>query len=175
MRYQYKREPLTQDEANRLANACQSHEEKLVVWSLLDTGLRVAELANLNKDNVDWQNHRLMIYGKGGPYGKLSKRRVIPLSSRLQPVLEGHLGLHDNMNIGIRTIQRLVKQVANRAQIRRKVSPHVLRHTFAVTCIQKGISTRALQEILGHDRLTTTEIYLNLSPEDVIREFQNKW
>jgi integrase/recombinase XerD len=175
MRYQYKREPLTQDEANRLANACQTHEEKLVVWSLLDTGLRVAELANLNRDNVDWQNHRLMIYGKGGPYGKLSKRRIIPLSSRLQPVLEGHLGLHDNMNIGVRTIQRMVKQVANRAQIRRTVSPHVLRHTFAVTCIQKGISTRALQEILGHDRLTTTEIYLNLSPEDVIREFQNKW
>jgi hypothetical protein len=49
-RYQYKREPLTQDEANRLANACQTHEEKLVVWTLLDTGLRVAELANLTKD-----------------------------------------------------------------------------------------------------------------------------
>jgi integrase/recombinase XerD len=53
MRYQYKREPLTPDEANRLANACQSHEEKLVVWTLLDTGLRVAELANLTKDNLD--------------------------------------------------------------------------------------------------------------------------
>jgi integrase/recombinase XerD len=47
MRYQYKREPLTSDEANRLANACQTHEEKLIVWTLLDTGLRVAELANL--------------------------------------------------------------------------------------------------------------------------------
>jgi len=93
MRYQYKREPLTQDEANRLANACQTHEEKLVVWTLLDTGLRVAELAKLNKDNLDWQNHRLMIYGKGGPYGKLSKRRIIPLSSRVQPIIEGHLGL----------------------------------------------------------------------------------
>ena len=55
-----------------LANACETHEEKLVVWTLLDTGLRVAELANLTKDNLDWQNHRLMIYGKGGPYGKLS-------------------------------------------------------------------------------------------------------
>jgi integrase len=66
MRYQYKREPLTQDEANRLANACQTHEEKLVIWTLLDTGLRVAELANLTKDNLDWQNHRLMIYG-GSP------------------------------------------------------------------------------------------------------------
>jgi integrase/recombinase XerD len=54
MRYQYKREPLTQDEANRLANACQTHAEKLVVWTLLDTGLRVAELATLTKDNLDW-------------------------------------------------------------------------------------------------------------------------
>ncbi len=75
MPYQYKREPLTPDEANRLANACQTHEEKLIVWTLLDTGLRVAELANLTRDNLDWQNHRLMIYGKGGPYGKQSKRR----------------------------------------------------------------------------------------------------
>jgi integrase/recombinase XerD len=175
MRYQYKREPLTQDEANRLANACQTHEEKLVVWTLLDTGLRVAELANLTKDNLDWQNHRLMIYGKGGPYGKLSKRRVIPLSPRVQATLEGHLGMYDSMKTGVRTIQRMVKQVANRAHIRRPVTPHVLRHTFSVTCIQKGISTRALQDILGHDRLATTEIYLNLSPEDVIREFRSKW
>jgi integrase/recombinase XerD len=116
-----------------------------------------------------------MIYGKGGPYGKLSKRRVIPLSARVQPILEGHLALHDRLNVGVRTIQRLVKQMANRAHIRRPVTPHVLRHTFSVTCIQKGISTRALQEILGHDRLATTEIYLNLSPEDVIREFHRKW
>jgi integrase len=49
MRYQYKREPLTQDEANRLANACQTHEEKLVVWTLLDTGLRVAELSTFHR------------------------------------------------------------------------------------------------------------------------------
>ena len=57
-----------------------------------------------------------------------------------------------------RTIQRLVKGVANRAYIRRPVTPHVLRHTFSVTAIQKGISLPALQRLLGHDRLTTTEI-----------------
>ena len=51
----------------------------------------------------------------------------------------------------------------------------MLRHTFSVTAIQKGISLPALQRLLGRDRLTTTEIYLNLSPEDVIREFQQKW
>lgn len=175
MKYQYKREPLTQEEANNLANACQTHKEKLIIWTMLDTGLRVSELANLTKNNIDWQNHRLTIYGKGGPYGKLSRRRVIPLTIRLQKIIEGHFSLNNNLDMSVRTIQRIVKRVANKACISRPVSPHVLRHTFAITVIQKGISTRALQELLGHDRLSTTEIYLNMSPEDVIREFNKKW
>lgn len=175
MPYQFKREPLTQDEATRIANACETHTERLIVWTLLDTGLRVSELASLRKDNLDWQLHRLMIYGKGGPYGTKSKRRIIPLSARIRPLLEGHLGLHERFGKTPRTIQRLIKHVANRASISRPVTPHVLRHTFAVTAVQKGLSLPALQRLLGHDRLTTTEIYLNLSPEEAIREFQQKW
>jgi integrase/recombinase XerD len=175
MPYQYKREPLTQDEATRLANACDGHEERLVVWTLLDTGLRVAELAGLTGEHIDWQQHRLMIYGKGGPYGTKSKRRIVPLTPRLQPLVEGHFAIHETFGMTSRTIQRVVKRVANRARISRPVSPHVLRHTFSVTAIQKGLSLPALQRLLGHDRLTTTEIYLNLSPEEVIREFQAKW
>jgi site-specific recombinase XerD len=54
-------------------------------------------------------------------------------------------------------------------------SPHVLRHTFSVTAVLKGISLPSLQRLLGHDRLTTTEIYLNLSPEEAIKGFQSKW
>jgi len=175
MPYQYKREPLTQDEANKLANACQSHQERLVVWTLLDTSLRVSELANLKKENIDWQAHRLTIYGKGGTYGSKTKRRIIPLSPRVLPLIEQHFALHDILGIQTRAIQRLVKRVANKAQIRREVTPHVLRHTFSVSAIQKGISLPALPRLLGHDRLVTTEIYLNLSPEDVIREFKEKW
>jgi len=175
MSYQFKREPLPAEEANRLANACNTHEEKLIVWTLLDTGLRVAELANLKKDNLDWQGHRIMVYGKGGPYGTKSKRRVIPLSPRVQPLLEGHFAIHDEFGIGVRTIQRTVRAIANRASISRKVSPHVLRHTFSVTAVQKGISLPALQRLLGHDHPATTEIYLNLSPEHVIKEFMEKW
>lgn len=175
MPYQYKREPLTPDEANRLASACGTHEERLTIWTLLDTGLRVNELAKLSRNNFDWQGHRLMVYGKGGPYGTASKRRVIPLTSRIRPILEGHFAIKDSIGMTPRTIQRVLKRVANRAQITRPVMPHVLRHTFSVTCIQKGISLPALQRLLGHDRLTTTEIYLNLAPEDVVREFNNKW
>jgi integrase/recombinase XerD len=175
MAYQFKREPLTADEANRLASVCNAYEDKLIVWTLLDTGMRVAELAHLTKDNLDWQSHRIMIYGKGGPFGTKSKRRVIPLTARVQPLLEGHFALHDDLGMSVRTIQRIVRMIANRAKISRKVSPHVLRHTFSVTAVQKGISLPALQRLLGHDHLATTEIYLNLSPEHVIKEFIDKW
>src|SRR6266850_780329 len=175
MPYQFKREPLMPEEANRLASTYQDAQEKLVIWPLLDTGLRVSELATLTKDNLDWQMHRLMVYGKGGPYGSKSKRRIIPLSPRVQPLIEGHFAPHHSLGITPRTIQLLVKRVANRARISRTVSPHILRHTFAVAAVQKGISFPALQRLLGHDRLTTTEIYLNLSPEDVVREYREKW
>lgn len=175
MTYQYKREPLHQDEATRLANACETAAERLVVWTLLDTGLRVGELASLKRDQIDWQGHRLTIYGKGGPYGKKTKRRVVPLSTRIRPLIEHHFALHETLGKSVRTIQRMVKRLANRAGISRPTSAHVLRHTFAVTALRKGINIRVLQMLLGHDHIETTTIYLNLSPEDVIEEYEKKW
>ncbi|RLE08532.1 phage integrase family protein [Candidatus Aerophobetes bacterium] len=175
MPYQYKREPLSDDEVNRLTNACDTFREKFVVWTLLDTGLRLSEFANLKKENIQWQERRLVIYGKGGPYGKKTKRRIIPMTERVRRLFEYHFAENNEIGMSKRTIERIVKKVANKAGISKPVSPHVLRHTFSVNCIKKGISTRALQYFLGHDRLTTTEIYLNLSPEDAIREFLNKW
>src|SRR5574341_635990 len=175
MPYQYKREPLNPDEANRLASACETHQERLIVWTLLDTGLRVGELSGLTRDQIDWQNYRLMIYGKGGPYGTKSKRRIIPLTNRVRPLIDGHFAIHDTTGMTPRTIQRIIKRVANKARINRPVSPHVLRHTFAVAAVQKCISLPALQRLLVYNQTATTEIYLNLSPEDVIREFKEKW
>ena len=175
MVYQYKREPLNDDEVNKLTNACETFREKFVIWALLDTGLRLSEFTELTKDNIQWQERRLVVYGKGGPYGKKSKRRVIPITDRVRRLIEYHFAENDTVGISKRTVARVVKQVADKAGISKPVSPHVLRHTFSVNCIKKGISTRALQTLLGHDRLTTTEIYLNLSPEDAIREFLNKW
>ena len=175
MPYQYKREPLSGEESDKLANAAESFQEKLIIFTLLDTGLRVSELSNLAKDNIQWQERRLVIYGKGGPYGKKTKRRVIPMTDRVRRVLEHQFGFDNTLGMSARTIQRVVKRIANRAGISKPVTPHVLWHTFSVTCIKKGISTRALMQLLGHDRLSTTELYLNLSPEDAIREFRDKW
>ena len=175
MPYQYKREPLNDDEVDRLTNACDTFREKLVVWMLLDTGLRLSEFADLKKDNIQWQEKRLVIYGKGGPYGKKTKRRIIPMTERVRKLMEYHFAENNGIGSTKRTVARIVKKVADKAGISKPVSSHVLRHTFSVNCIKKGISSRAIQTLLGHDRLTTTEIYLNLSPEDAIREFLNKW
>jgi integrase/recombinase XerD len=175
MPYQFTREPLLPEEATRLAQACQTVREKPVIWTLLDTGLRVSELANLTPTQIDWQGHRLTIDGQGGPYGSRSKRRIIPLSARLQPLIAHHFALQHRVGLTPRAMPLLVKRVANRARISRPVTPHVLRHTFAVTAVQKGISLPALQRLLGDNWLTTTEIYLNLSPEEVIREVREKW
>ena len=94
-RYQYKREPLTNANADRLANACRSGIEKVVISTLLDTGLRVSELAGLTKESILWQDRRLLVYGKGGPFGKKTKRRIVPLTERAFTVLSHYFSLND--------------------------------------------------------------------------------
>ena len=137
--------------------------------------MRVGELSKLKKTDIQWQEKRIVVFGKGGPYGKKSKRRVIPITDRVNALFELHFATNDIMGIGTRTIQRMVKKVANRAGITKRITPHVLRHTFAIMCIRKGISTRSLMGLMGHDNLSTTEIYLNMSPEDIIKEFRDKF
>ena len=94
MAHQFVREPLRAEEADRLANACRSPEEKLIVWTLLDTGLRVSELCALTPDNVQWQQRALRVAGKGGPHGTRSKQRVVPLSARVRTILEPYFALN---------------------------------------------------------------------------------
>ena len=159
MPYQYVREPLTTDEADRMANACETSTEQLVVWTLLDTGLRVGELCGLTSKNMLWQQRQLRIKGKGGPSGKKSKVRVVPMSTRVRTLLEHHFALEKAFPVKVRRAQDIVRAVANRAKITKDVSPHVLRHTFATTALQKGISLPTVQKILGHDRLQTMAIH----------------
>ena len=174
MAYQFVREPLNYDECDRLVNACTSFNEKLVVWVLLDTGLRVAEFCHLRRDQVHWQEGCLVVWGKGGPYGSKGKRRMVPITGRTKKLLEIHFSTNEGIGFSTRTAQRIVKRVADRAMITKLVTPHTLRHSFAVNCVKRGVSTASLKKILGHDRLETTEIYLNICPEDALTEFFQK-
>jgi integrase/recombinase XerD len=174
MRYKHKREPLTQDEMTRIARVCEGTREKLIVWTLIDTGLRVEELCNLTKDSIDWSRHAIEVYGKntlGGP----RKKRTVNLTDRCRPLLEGHFAVNDTIGITTRTANRIVHRAAKKADIRRLCSPHVLRHSFAVTALRRGVSLPALQKILGHEDLSTTKIYLNLQMDEALKEVQEKW
>jgi integrase/recombinase XerD len=175
MAYQYVREPLRAEDADKLCQACETAEEKLIIWTLLDTGLRVSELCSLTHENVSWQQKALLISGKGGIHGKKSKKRVVPISTRVQVLFDHYFALHNSWFIGVRQVQKIIKKIANKAKISKPISPHVLRHTFATLALQKGISLAAVQKILGHDRLTTTAIYLNLTNAHVIEEYAHKW
>lgn len=175
MAYQYVREPLTQEDADRLSGACETTQEKLCVWPLLDCGLRVSELCSLTPKNILWQQRCMRVKGKGGPHGKKTKARVVPMSPRVRAVFEPYFALHDSFPVGPRRVQKLVKQLANRAMISADVTPHVLRHTCACEFLRKGGSIPALKKIMGHDRLTTTEIYLNLTDRHVVEEYEMKW
>jgi len=86
---------------------------------------------------------------KRWPYGKRSKKRAVPMSRRIQALLEPYFSLNDKWFIGRRQVQKVVQRVAERARISPEVTPHVLRHTFATLAIQMA----AIQKILGHDRL----------------------
>jgi integrase/recombinase XerD len=100
---------------------------------------------------------------------------VVPMSRRVQALLEPYFALNEKWFVEARQAQKIVKRVAERARISQDVTPHVLRHTFATSAIQKGISLAAIQKILGHDRLGTTAIYLNLTDSHVVDEYVQKW
>ena len=116
MVYQYVREPLRSEEADRLCQACETVQEKLIVWTLLDTGLRVSELCGLTPQQILWQQKAIRVSGKGGPYGKKSKKRVVPMSKRVQTLLEHYFAIHNAWPVGIRQVQKIIKQIANTAK-----------------------------------------------------------
>jgi len=174
MTYIFVREPLNGEEYNRLVNACITFREKLMIWTLLDTGLRVSEFCGLGHRQIQWQENQIVVWGKGGRYGSQKRRRIVPLTLRVKKLFEIYFTTNDRVTFSVRSTQRLIKKLANRAAITKPVTPHVLRHTFAVNCVKKGLSTASLRKILGHDRLETTAIYLNICPEDALSEFFQK-
>ena len=142
---------------------------------MLDTGLHVSELCAFTSKNVLWQQRQLRIKGKGGPHGKKTKVGVVPMLNRVRALLQHHFALENAFPVKTRRAQDIVKAVANRAEITKDVSPHVLRHTFATTSLQKRISLPTVQKIVGHDSLQTTAIYLNFTDVHIQDEFERKW
>lgn len=166
-RYQYKRLPLTDSEQAELIAACdeKNPEELYTILVLLDTGLGPTDLLRLNRDAIDYQGGLIRFARK-----KTGINVIIPISKRLTGILPVYL--QSRRQISDQTVRNLVKRVAKRAKITKKVTPYVLRHTFAVNALKRGVDLRSLQKVLGHTDIGMTSAYLNLYDEDVIKKFK---
>lgn len=152
--------------------------DKAILEVLFSTGLRVAELVSLNRAQVDIKRGEFSVLGKGGHRRVvfLSKNAVYWLQKYLQgreddwqPIFIRYTGKIEAANRGeamrltVRSVQRLVRKYARRANLSVEVTPHVLRHSYATDLLQAGADIRSVQEMLGHKNIATTQIYTHVT------------
>jgi integrase/recombinase XerC len=157
--------------------------DRAVLELLYGTGIRLAELVGLDRDDLDPAAETLRVLGKG------SKERILPLTGVVRRTLTayvtgtplppgdaaGRVPLFagpSGARLSRRTVQRLVADAIRRAAASSQASPHVLRHSFATHLLNAGADLRAVQELLGHSRLSTTQIYTHVSIERARQAYQ---
>lgn len=171
-------EVLSVDEIDMMIAAIpQDKEEALrneaIIEMLYGSGLRVSELIDIRISRINFDEGFMLVEGKG------SKERLVPISPRALELTRQWLRQRSRLNISpmasdILFLNRrgkpltrvmifyIVKDLAERAGITRAVSPHTLRHSFATHLLEGGANLRSIQEMLGHESVTTTEIYVHL-------------
>jgi len=150
--------------------------DRAILELLYASGLRVSELAGLDLDAVDRTERTVRVLGKG------RKERIVPYGGQAARALETWLGergeaagaLLTHARGGrrtVRSIHTIVRRSARAAGITRRVSPHTLRHTFATHLLDGGADLRAIQELLGHSRLSTTQRYTHVGAEQLMKVY----
>ena len=140
---------------------------KLILALLYSTGLRVSELVTLETDSVDLDERTIRIRGKG------EKDRIVLFDENTLLLMEDYLSKssmegdylfvnRSGNHLTPRYIQMMIKEYAEAAGIRKRVTPHILRHSFATHLLKNGVDIRAIQQLLGHSNLSTTQIYTSV-------------
>ena len=162
----------------------EGHRNRAIIEVLFSCGLRVSELVALTFSQVFEEEHFLRIMGK------CSKERLVPISDKA--IRELHLWYDDRCRMNIKPgeedyvflnrrgahltrtmILIMIKQQALLAGIKKTISPHTLRHSFATALLEGGASLRAIQAMLGHERIGTTEIYTHIDMSTLRNEIEN--
>jgi site-specific recombinase XerD len=152
--------------------------DKAILETLFSTGLRVSELVGLDRDEINLKTQEVGVIGKG------QKARVVFLSDRAVEWLDRYLVARDDhydplfirysgkkdpsmddeeVRLSARSVQRLVEKYRKKAKLPVKVTPHVLRHSFATDLLRQGADLRSVQELLGHKNIATTQIYTHVT------------
>ena len=147
----------------------------VIVEVLYGCGLRVSELVNLKLSNIYFEEEMVQVIGKG------NKERWVPINGRALKLLNDYvftirsqitpqMGEEKYVFLNLRgrhlsrvAVFQFIKEAVEKAGIQKNVSPHSLRHSFATELVQNGADLRAVQEMLGHESLSTTEIYTHLT------------
>lgn len=163
----------------------EGHRNVAILETLYGSGLRVSELIGLKLSNIYFEQQYMKVEGKG------SKQRLVPLSDRsidaitywlmdrrmlkIQPRQEDFLFLNRRgSKLTREMIYTIVKTLSVAAGIKKNISPHTFRHSFATHLLEGGANLRAIQQMLGHESITTTEIYTHIDVEYLRKEVLSK-
>jgi len=183
-------EVLTEDEIKRLISSVNLDSEfgqrnKTIIEVLYGTGIRVSELIELKLSNIFFKENILKVTGKG------NKERFVPLGKIAIIEIKKYLNNRDKLKINSKfsdilflnrygrqltrsMIFKVINDSSKNAEIDKKISPHTLRHSYATHLLKNGADLRTIQLILGHESITTTEIYTHLDTfhlEDVLKKY----
>jgi len=170
---------LSTEEIDRLIDAIdlshpQGQRNKAIIETLYGCGLRVSELINLKISDLHFEAGFVKVLGKG------NKERLVPINAYTQKfitIYKDEVRIHqevkpeftDILFLNRRGAQltramifTIVKQLSKEAHIQKKISPHTFRHSFATHLLENGANLRVIQQMLGHESITTTEIYMHL-------------
>ncbi|HRH31742.1 MAG TPA: tyrosine-type recombinase/integrase [bacterium] len=159
--------------------------DKAILELLFSTGLRVSEIANLRIDAINLKLEEFTVLGKG------SKHRVVFLSDAARRAIKAYqerrrdvspflFVRHDRARkftpgahpLTPRSIQRIVDRYAREAGITKRVTPHTLRHTYATDLLRNGADIRSVQSLLGHESITTTQVYTHITDKELKRVYK---
>ena len=178
---------LTLEEISSLLNFKVNNEfearNKAILELLYSSGLRISELTSLELSNIDLDECLVRVMGKG------SKERIVPLGDYAIEALKEYIYFYRpmlnknnssyiflNNRGGILSRQfifKVIKEECIKKGIRKNVSPHTLRHTFATHLLKNGADLRIIQELLGHENLSTTQIYTHLTNDKLKHDYED--
>lgn len=177
---------LTIQEVDRLLNIRTSNaydlRNKAMLELLYASGIRISELCNLTISNLYLEDKTIKVMGKG------SKERIIPINDYAIKALQEYitygrgelLGTKDSEYVFIssrhtkisrQAFFKIIKELVEKAGIKKNVSPHILRHSFATHLLNNGADLRIVQELLGHSDISTTQIYTHVSNEKLEKDY----
>ena len=151
----------------------QGARDRAILETFYSTGMRVSELAGLNLEDVDEISGTVIVRGKG------KKERLCPIGKTALAAIQRYLARRPKKlkvpyavfvsqkltRLTVRQVDRLLQRYVKQAQLPAAISPHSLRHTFATHLLDRGADLRSVQELLGHQSLSTTQLYTHVTPQ----------